>query len=144
IRFVNGKPVYSETIPIGARIRSIHQHTNGQIVLWTDSHDLICLRAEDLSSNEDVLAVYLETARPVDSLAVKLEAAVARCAECHSFDVGDSARAPSLARIFDDPIGSTGYARYSDGLKSKTGHWNRANLAKFLADPQYFAPGTTM
>jgi aldose sugar dehydrogenase len=144
VRFTGGRPVYSETIPVRARVRSLHQHTNGQIVLWTDSHELIWLRAEELSSNESVLKEFIASTRIDESTAVKLEAAVTRCAECHSFEVGDSVRAPSLARIYDDPVASTGYPGYSEALKARREHWTKTNLAKFLADPQAFAPGTMM
>ncbi len=144
VRFSHGRPVYSETIPLGARVRDIHQHTNGQIVLWTDNQELIWLSAEDLGNNEDILRWYFEEHGTRGAMANKLEAAITRCAECHSFEADDSLRAPSLARIFGDPIASTTYGRYSEGLKARKGQWTRENLAQFLAEPQAFAPGTLM
>lgn len=144
IRFAGDRPVYSEKIAIGSRIRAIHQHTNGQIVLWTDNRELIWLTAEDLVSSLGVLKSYIRDNELEPSLARKLETAVTRCAECHSFAVGDNARSPSLGRIYSDPIAASNFPSYSPGLKAKSGDWTKENLTSFLTNPQQFAPGTTM
>ena len=144
IRFANGRPIYSESIQIGSRIRAMHQHSNGQIVLWTDNRELIWLKGEDRGSDTDVLKGYIANRKLDDTLSHKFEMAVSKCAECHSFDVGDSARSPSLARIYGDPIASTGFANYSPGLSGKSGQWTSENLTAFLSNPQAFAPGTMM
>lgn len=144
VRFADGRPVYSESIPLHKRIRHIHQHTNGQLVLWTDSHEIIWLRALDRDSYRVPMANFVRE-RGIDAqLARSLEASIMRCAECHSFQAGDDARSPSIARIYGEPIASTTYAGYSDALLQAEGNWSSENLAAFLAEPQQFAPGTTM
>jgi cytochrome c2 len=122
----------------------MHQHNNGQIVLWTDNRELIWLKGEDRGSDTDVLKGYIANRKLDETLSHKFEMAVSKCAECHSFDVGDSARSPSLARIYGDPIASTGFTNYSSGLSGKSGQWTSENLTAFLSDPQAFAPGTMM
>ena len=144
IRFANGRPVYSERIEIGTRIRALHQHTNGQIVLWSDNRELIWLTAEDRGSDTTTLKEFVASRKLDDALSHKLETAVGRCAECHSFAVGESARSPSLARVYGDPIASTAFANYSSGLAGRSGQWTKDNLRKFLSNPQEFAPGTAM
>jgi cytochrome c2 len=144
LRLQDERVVYAERIPIGARIRDVHQHGNGQIVLWTDNQELIFLSAAELSSQAEQLEAYLREASLDASMQQRLQEAVERCGECHSFAVDDHARSPSLNRIFDDPIAATPFPGYSDALRAKGGRWTRANLARFLADPQAFAPGTTM
>jgi cytochrome c2 len=143
LRLQDDRVVYAERIPIGARIRDVHQHSR-QIVLWTDNQELIFLAAAELSSQAEQLKTYLRKASLGAPLKQRLQEAIERCAECHSFAVDDHARSPSLNRIFDDPIAATPFPGYSDALQAKGGRWTRANLALFLADPQAFAPGTTM
>jgi cytochrome c2 len=143
LRLQDDRVVYAERIPIGARIRDVHQHS-GQIVLWTDNQELIFLAAAELSSQAEQLKTYLRKASLGAPLKQRLQEAIERCAECHSFAVDDHGRSPSLNRIFDDPIAATPFPGYSDALQAKGGRWTRQNLALFLADPQAFAPGTTM
>lgn len=144
VRFANGKPVYSEQIPIGSRVRALWQHTNGQIVLWTDNQELIWLTAADIGGYGPVLEEFQWIVKMSDADRNRLEATVERCAECHSFQMEDNARSPSLARIYGDPIASSSYKGYSDALRAKAGRWTDENLKAFLTDPQGFAPGTTM
>jgi aldose sugar dehydrogenase len=143
LRLQDDRVAYAERIPIGARIRDVHQHSR-QIVLWTDNQELIFLTAAELSSQAEQLKTYLRKASLSASLKQRLQEAIERCAECHSFAVDDHGRSPSLNRTFDDPIAATPFPGYSDALQAKGGRWTRQNLALFLADPQAFAPGTTM
>ena len=117
---------------------------DADLVLWSDNQELVWLTAENLGSNRDALRDYVGRKKIGAEIASKLETAMGRCAECHSFEVGDSAKSPSLARIFGDPIASTGYPNYSAGLSGKSGRWTKDNLTKFLSNPQAFAPGTPM
>jgi cytochrome c2 len=144
IRRQNGRVIYSESITIGSRVRYVHQHTNGQIVLWTDNEELIFLSPQENGTEAALLDSYLSSKGYGPRLASRLEAVVGRCSECHSFAIDDNVRAPSLARIYKAPIGETDYASYSDALQSKGGRWTPDNLADFLVDPQGFAPGTAM
>lgn len=145
IRFAEGRPVYSEQIEVGSRVRSLWQHTNGQIVIWTDNHELIWLTGQDVGGYGPVLTEFKEWKRLSSVKANRLEAAIDRCAECHSFQMADDERAPSLARIHDDRIASTGYQGYTSALKRKSKEvWNDENLRAFLTDPEGFAPDTAM
>ncbi len=145
VRLQDGQPVYAEPIRVGTRVRDVHQHTDGRLVIWSDNEELIFLTAEERRPQSDVLANFLEN-RSNASAAVKrqVETAVTRCAECHSFEPGDHRNAPGLRRIFGDRIASTGFEGYSDALKGKGGRWTADTLAAYLDDPQGFAPGTTM
>lgn len=64
--------------------------------------------------------------------------------ECHSLEPGVHTDAPSLAAIFEAPVGATSYGGYSEALEGRGGRWSRAELAAFLQDPESYAPGTTM
>jgi cytochrome c len=64
--------------------------------------------------------------------------------ECHSFDRGDHAKAPSLGNVFDNPVGATSYSGYSQALKGRSGRWSRTELRAFLSNPAAYAPGTAM
>lgn len=144
VRMAAGRPVYSERIEIGARIRALHQHPDGRIVLWTDSQELIFLSPRDRDNPEQQFEEFLAEADLSQTLEDHLRTAVEGCSECHSFTVGDHARSPSLATIYGDRIASTTYEDYSDALRSRDGRWTREQLLAFLADPQAFAPGTAM
>lgn len=144
VRMADNQPVYSERIEIGARLRYVHQHSDGRLVLWTDLGELIFLTPEERVDEGERLAEWLSYADYPSRVKREMETAIGRCAECHSLTAGDHERAPSLAEIYGDPIASTSYQGYSDGLQSKSGSWTRENLIAFLQDPQGFAPGTTM
>ncbi|HZR70131.1 MAG TPA: c-type cytochrome [Burkholderiales bacterium] len=67
------------------------------------------------------------------------------CAACHSVNAGEHMTGPSLARVWDRKAGSApGFQRYSDALKSSGIVWTRANLERWLADPERTVPGTSM
>ena len=145
IRMAGPVAVYSERIEIGARIRAVHQHTDGRLVLWADqSQELVFLSAADLINLDKSLKDFTRKSDLPERLEAQLQATVERCSECHSFAVDDHGRAPSLARIFGDAVAATSYADYSSALKQKGGEWTRDALVAFLTDPQAFAPGTSM
>ncbi|MCO5101705.1 MAG: PQQ-dependent sugar dehydrogenase [Burkholderiaceae bacterium] len=144
IRLADGRPVYSERIEIRRQIRAVHQHVDGRLVLWTDDQDLIFLTAQALSNLDDKIAKYVHSSRLSGPVASRLESVVQQCAQCHSFEPGDNAKAPNLARIFGHRIASTSYDGYSNSLKHKSGRWTRETLSEFLDDPKAFAPGTSM
>ena len=144
VRLAQGRPVYSEAIRIGTRIRAVHQHTDGRLVLWTDSQNLIFLTGESPTDLEQVLGNFARNKRLSDEDRARVSASVLGCAECHSFQGGDHERAPGLKDIFGAEIASTSFAGYSDALRQKRGIWDRETLTAFLASPQDVAPGTTM
>lgn len=144
IRMQEGRALYSEEIAIGRRIRDLHQHTDGRIVLWTDNQELVFLTAQDLSSPAEALGAYIAAMDAPARVRDGFEAAMGRCMECHALTEGDHTNAPSLARIHGDQIASTDFAYYSDALSSMSGTWSDERLDAFLADPQAVAPGTAM
>lgn len=136
--------LFAERIPIGHRIRYAHQHSDGRIVLWTDDRLLIFLKMSDNDFAAGFVDEFFETAAYGEAEEAKVRAAFGRCIECHSFQPGSHAGAPSLASIFGADIASTPYDNYSDALRERDGAWTRENLAAFILDPQAFAPGTAM
>ena len=144
VRLEGERALYIERIPLGTRIRQVHQHTDGQIVLWTDNQELIFLTAEDLASPAEQIPVYLATIEAPARVKAEFETVMERCIECHALVDGDDTRAPSLARIFDNDIATTGYEGYSDALTGVSGRWTHDRLVEFMMDPQAVAPGTYM
>ncbi|WP_051927544.1 PQQ-dependent sugar dehydrogenase [Ruegeria halocynthiae] len=144
LRVAEGRVVYSERIEVGTRIRDVHQHSDGRIVLWTDDRAMIFLTGQDRQNRSELFATSVRHQGLSNHDAKRLETAISACAECHSFEVDDHARSPSLARIFGSKIASTSYDGYSNGLSAQTGTWNEETLTEFLKDPQSFASGTPM
>ncbi len=125
-----------EPIPMGARIRHVHQHASGALLLWTDREKLIRLRP-----GVDVRAARLVQARA--ALSPAAEVIFAQCMECHAAG-GAGAVAPSLAGIVGRRVAQSGFEGYSDALSRVGGRWTRDRLRAYLMDPQEFAPGGAM
>ena len=142
IRIRDNRVMFSEQIEIGERIRYVHQHTDGRLILWTDSKELIFLTGQPYQNN--LVEDYLADSISDTTLRKKVHTTINSCRQCHSIDPGDNSMAPSLARIFNAKIGSTDFEKYSTSLSNKEGIWTREKLRAFLTDPQSFAPGTTM
>ena len=68
----------------------------------------------------------------------------AHCRACHSLDSEERGVGPHLADLVGRRIGRLGGWKFSSALQSLDGTWTRERLARFLAAPQEFAPGTTM
>ncbi len=144
VRADTRRALFAERIYIGERIRDVHEHTDGRLVLWTDSHYLYFVEEADLGFVGEFVAHVIDKQSYDDRTRKAVQTAITSCMECHSFDQNDSAGAPSLAGIFDRVIAGSAYAGYSDGLASLPGRWSRDNLTAFVQDPAAFAPGTTM
>ncbi len=144
VRLEGDRAVYSERIEIGTRIRDIHQHSDGQLVAWTDNEELMFFSGRVRVDTQQRFENYLTNANLSSRLENRLRTAVDGCAECHSFIAGEHNAAPSLGRIFGDEIASTEFSNYSDALKKKRGTWTRENLIAYISDPNAFAPGTIM
>ncbi|WP_240722361.1 cytochrome c family protein [Poseidonocella sp. HB161398] len=66
-----------------------------------------------------------------------------RCAACHHLD-GRPAAGPPLDGVIGRPVaGVEGYG-YSGALRATGGIWTPEMLGGYIADPQGFAPGTSM
>jgi cytochrome c len=66
------------------------------------------------------------------------------CSVCHGLDAASGPIAPSLKGIAGRKIASLTDFDYSAALKAKGGVWTDAALDAFIADPQTFAPGSSM
>ena len=144
IRVKDDRVVFAERIKIGKRIRYVHQHSDGRLVLRTDEKYLIFLTPAEQSFVAEFIEGYIADASYDDTQRNQIEVALGSCMECHSFEPGIQMDAPSLAGIFDAPVAATRYGGYSEALEGRDGPWSRAELAAFLQDPVAFAPGTTM
>ncbi len=132
VRTFGDRIVFSEPLWIGHRIRDISQ-LNDQIVLLTDDAQLIFMSVDRprLASNS----------RSED----KVKPELAACVRCHHFGQTTPANlAPSLSNILNRKIASDGFVRYSESLRKSGGSWDKEKLARFIANPAAFAPGTGM
>ena len=68
----------------------------------------------------------------------------ANCAACHALDVEEHGVGPHLVGVVGRGVGQADGWNFSGALRSLGGVWTTESLSKFLADPQEFAPGTTM
>jgi cytochrome c len=67
------------------------------------------------------------------------------CKACHSLVAGENKTGPYLAGIVDRPVqAAEGYGDYSGALAEATDAWTPEHLNAFLADPDGYAPGTSM
>jgi cytochrome c2 len=145
IRIVNGRALHAERIPVGHRIRHLHQHSDGRLVLWTDDHYIIFLEISPRSFVSDFIEDHFEGRTLDANFARRVHTALENCMQCHSLEPSIGASGPSLAGIFEAPIAATSYPAYSEALTAQAdSRWTEANLTSFLADPQGFALGTSM
>jgi cytochrome c2 len=144
LRLAGESVKFAEPIRVGIRIRYVHQHTDGRLVLWTDEHELIFLTGSMGSAEFDLLAEVLKRADYDDGRREVVERTMSVCMECHSLVRGVHRAGPSLGRVFDQPIAGSTFDGYSEALRRRGGSWNRQALEDYLRDPQGFAPGTTM
>jgi aldose sugar dehydrogenase len=120
-RLKDDRVIYTEPIQVGKRVRDLAQSSDGKILIWADKAGEI-----------------LEVSRS------KLNDAFDRfCKGCHAPAYGIPA-GPPLEDVYTREIASVGGFAYSPGLATKHGKWTEDNLRAFLADPERFAPGTTM
>ncbi|MBS9402276.1 PQQ-dependent sugar dehydrogenase [Halomonas sp. TRM85114] len=148
IRIREDRVQFVEPIEVGKRLRHVHQHSDGRLVLWTDDHFLIFLTVSDNAGFSDLVDSYFEKQDYDAAQSRKVRDALDRCMQCHSFEpqaiAGAESNAPSLGNIYEQPIASSDYRDYTDALKDKQGRWNADNLEAFLTDPPAWAPGTSM
>jgi cytochrome c2 len=144
IRTQGDRALYAERIPIGHRIRQVHQHTDGQVVLWTDNYQLIFLKARSANLAYDHAFSQIEKSSLDAAGKAALRMHLTACLECHSLQYGAHDKAPSLAGVWGRPVGGSGYAATSAALRQRGGRWEETTLDAFLARPSAFAPGTAM
>jgi len=144
LRIREGRVIFSEPIKIGERVRYVHQHIGGLIVVWTDSHKLMFLTRAPQSFTQQRIDRTIDNLDYNANQKRMINSAIDRCSECHAFDANDNVNAPALGKIFGSDIASANFANYSTGLRSNAERWSEAALASFLDDPQNFAQGSTM
>jgi len=144
IRIKDERVVFAEKIPIGTRIRYAHFLKGGHLVLWTDDAHLMFLSVSKKGFTNDFINDYFARAPYDDQQRGQVRAALDGCLRCHSFVSAVNEKAPSLAAIFKARIASGKFKGYSAALRHHSGNWSRSELMAFLADPQAFAPGTSM
>lgn len=144
IRVDGDRVLYSERIPIGARLRDIQIHDDGRLVLWTDNRELVFLTVADYMSLDNMISVIGARHGWSAGEREKVTDAASVCAECHAFDPDDHQKAPGMAQIFGAPIASTPFEGYSDALRGMDGVWDEDRLRAFIVDPDSVAPGTSM
>jgi cytochrome c2 len=133
LRLDGTRVLYAEPIWIGQRLRDVAELRDGTILLWTDDTQLLFV-----SVDRDRL---MHNERPPQQVSEALNAA---CMYCHHFGTtSQSDTAPTLSGVFSRKIASDNF-RYSAGLRSLGGSWNRDKLKQFLANPAKFANGTSM
>ena len=139
---LNGDTVtYVEQIWYGKRIRAVHEHTDGRLVVWSDDKSLTFLTPLRLPYEADFLTEYFDGPGAAVPAARQ---AMMTCIQCHSLQPGESAGAPSLADVHGAEIAGGGYANYSTALSAVEGRWTDETLASYLRSPDGFAPGTMM
>lgn len=144
IHISGAKAIFSEQIPIGRRIRQVHQHSDGHLVLWTDTFELIFLSARTQSMTYKHALKVIETLPVDDKKRATIKDHFIICLECHSLQSDSSRKAPGLMGLWNRRIGSGAYSHYSDALRNHEGVWNETTLAAFLSDADKFAPGVVM
>jgi cytochrome c2 len=145
IRIREGRTVFAEEIRMDFRIRYVLQHSDGRIVLWNGTDNIVFLSPQRGGLGYRFAAYLLDKELDVTPEASnKVSTTLNGCMECHSLDEGDHARAPSLAKVYGTPIGSSAYAGYSQAMRAQSGTWTRGRLDEFLRDPGALVPGSPM
>lgn len=146
VRTEEGRAIFAESIPIGKRMRDIHQHTDGTIVAWLDEESrLLLLRPTDGNLGAKFAEHYVSDVLDVSAATRSaVQSKVGECMECHSFTAGDNQKAPSLAEVYQGKVGSTTFGGYSSALRSSNDRWTRERLDAFLRDTGSVYPGTNM
>jgi cytochrome c2 len=121
--YEGGKVRFMERIPIGYRIRYVHQSGNGAIVMFHDDQAALTILQKS--------AFVTVEAPPVPELS--------SCLVCHS-----GAGAPSLYRIFGRKAGTQPGVNYSNALRTSSFAWTERRLQDYIRNPQEIVPGTTM
>lgn len=134
LRLIDNRVVYCEPIWVGHRVRDILVLPK-RLVLMTDDPALIFVDVDEPRLADNTKKQKL----------VEFAPALAKCLACHHFgETNPSHTAPTLANIIGKPIASDSFGRYSDALRKKGGMWSEADLSRFLANPNAFAPGSAM
>jgi cytochrome c2 len=143
IRTKGDSILFNETIPLGFRIRYVHQHGDS-IVLWTDQRKVLQLTVGEFDPSYQFAVSKIASLDLSKQKAEAVETALEGCAECHGFGVLPSAGAPSLGEVFGRQVAGLADFDYSESLSAVGGEWDRDQLVAFLSNPQSVAEETSM
>ena len=143
VHMEDGRVLFVEPIELGLRIRDLAWIGDGRLALFTDDRKLALAAPDATPSAYDELRILIDEDPDAD-LRADVHQALASCLTCHSLDDGEHGTGPSLHRVCRRTPGSAGFAGYSGALDRVAGVWNEERLARFIADPEAAAPGTTM
>ena len=144
IRLVEDRVVFAEEIPIGRRVRHLHQPRDGSIALWNGKNELMILTPREPAGGAEIVKAIIKSLDAPPALKTAVQGELDKCMQCHSLERGDNTKAPSLAEAFESRVGSSNYTEYSAGMKNAGGVWSRERLKAFLRDPNSMVPGTAM
>ncbi|NNL89937.1 MAG: hypothetical protein HKP25_12770 [Marinicaulis sp.] len=144
VRVRDNSVQFAEEIEVGQRIRYVHQHNDGRIVMWTDDHYIAFLEPARVDATQEFIESFIASAEWEGSVKTALQDAVAECGLCHSFRPDEHRAGPALGAIAETRIGATNWDGYSAAMTSKSGKWDQATLAAFFDDPDAVVPGTSM
>ncbi|WP_170325726.1 PQQ-dependent sugar dehydrogenase [Ruegeria arenilitoris] len=143
IRTKGDSILFNERIPLGFRIRYVHQHGDA-IVLWTDQKKVLHLTVGEFDPSYQFAVSKIANLDLSEHTAEAVETALEGCAECHGFGVLPSASAPSLGEVYGRKIAGLSDFDYSQSLSAVGGEWDRDQLVAFLSNPQSVAGETSM
>ncbi|MDJ0920884.1 MAG: PQQ-dependent sugar dehydrogenase [Henriciella sp.] len=146
IRTVEDRVVFTEAIEFGRKLRDIEQADDGELVVWTDAHEVIFLRPVSGSFGDQIVARYLDELSQTDpAFADIMSATFAQCSTCHAYNRDEHRIGPALALVYNSRIGAhPTFDQYSDALIAESGTWNEAKLTAYLRNPDEAVPGTSM
>ena len=145
LRLEGDRILYAEAIKLDRnRLRYIHQHGEGQLVLWADSFELFFITPRKMTFESELFADYARSAQLSDERMDKVQIAKAKCMECHSFVGHTAVASPALQYVFGAKAGSGKFKSYSEGLKQADFIWDTEKLAQFIHNPQSIVPGSYM
>jgi len=137
VRVREQRVVYVEPIEIGERIRDIIEDNEGRIVLWTDEGSIVFI--------EPIVEKEAPAEESNTNINLQGELLFANCRGCHEVENGTvHGIGPDLWGVAGRRIATARGYSYSEALKAVPGTWSEERLDAFLADPQSFAPGTSM
>ena len=137
VRVRKQRVLFVEPIEVGERIRDIIEDNEGRIILWTDQGSIVLM--------EPFVEKETQTEEANTNIKAQGELLFANCRGCHQVENGAShGIGPDLWGVVERRIATARNYRYSEALKAFPGTWSEERLDSFLADPQSFAPGTSM
>ena len=144
-----------ERIELGYRIRDIALMPDGRIALLRGDGGWVYFLShstkycnEEARKQRNVYSINCESIAPSPTLDSDTAAGAQlfglHCATCHDLNAERHGAGPHLVGVIGRTAGEVSGFNSSEGLRSLDFVWNRVRIAKFLEDPQWFAPGTSM